>query len=114
MKKMISTILALALCCLLVTAVADEASPVGTWYIGRAMSDSIEIQVVDPEAIVLTVNEDNTFTLETAGMSASGTWTFEDSAITLTPEGTENQEPAVFKLQDGELLYEIGTILDLP
>lgn len=117
MKKMLSTILALALCCLLVTAIADEASPVGTWYIGRAMSNGAEIQVVDPEAIVLTVNEDNTFVLTTAGASASGTWTFGDSAITLVPdpqEGEEEQEPVVYRLEGGELLYDIGaTVIHL-
>lgn len=112
MKKVFSLILALAICIMLINAVADETSPVGTWYIGSAQSDGTEIRIVDPEAITLTVNEDHTFALTAMGNSTPGTWTFADSAITLTPdpqEGAEAQEPIVFTLEGDDLLYDIGT-----
>ena len=111
MKKVVSVILALVLCCLLVPAVADETVPAGTWYIGSASSDDTEIQIVDPEALLLVVNEDNTFTLTAMDMTVSGTWTIEDSALVLTlsqQEGEEQQDPTVLKYEGGDLLYSMG------
>ena len=85
MKKLISVFLALTLCCALIPAVAEEASLAGTWYISRAQADGMDIRVIDPEAMVLTVSEDGTFTLTVSsfGVTQTGTWKVEDAALKL-------------------------------
>ena len=105
MKKLVSLILCLALCCLLIPAVAEDASPVGTWYMTRAEKDGIEIKVTDNEGITLVVNEDKTFTMTVKGLGdpASGTWTFADGKLTMTVDG----ESTEFTLNNGELLYDM-------
>ena len=88
MKKLISLFLALTLCCMLIPAVSEDVSVDGTWYIAGAKSEGAEFQVVDPEAITLTINKDGTFLLNTSssGMSQEGTWTVADSVLSLTAE----------------------------
>ena len=85
MKKLISLFLALILCCALVPAGAEDVSVTGTWYMAEAKAEGVEIQVIDPEAITLTINEDGTFLLTAAtyGASQEGTWTVADSVLSL-------------------------------
>ena len=105
MKKLISLFLCLTLCCLLIPAVAEDASPVGTWYMTRAEKDDLEIKVTDNEGITLVMNEDNTFTMTIKGIgsASSGTWSFADGKLTVTVDG----ESTELALNDGELLYEM-------
>ena len=85
MKKLISLFLALILCCALIPAGAEDVSLTGTWYMAGATAEGTEIQVVDPEAITLTINEDGTFLLTASsyGASQEGTWTVADSVLSL-------------------------------
>ena len=63
MKKLIAVILSLALCCLLIPAVAEETPVAGTWYIVSANAQDQDFQVVDPEGITVTINDDGTFSI---------------------------------------------------
>ena len=106
MKKMISMVLALALCLMLVPAVAEEASVVGTWYLSRAESSQAAIDVVDPEGIVFIFAEDGTCALniKAYGATQEGTWKQEGSSVTITIQ----DQPQTFELKDGELVYAMG------
>ena len=108
MKKLISVFLALALCCALIPAVAEEASLAGTWYISRAQADGMDIRVIDPEAMVLTVSEDGTFTLTVSsfGVTQTGTWKVEDAALKLI---IDEENTSSFLISGDELVYEMGT-----
>lgn len=111
MKKLIAVILSLALCCLLIPAVAEDGSLAGTWYIKSANKDGTDIQVVDPEAITVTVNEDGTFLMSAGGASVSGTWVAADSVITMTA-GEDNATE--FTIDGDELIWDMnGTLVSL-
>ena len=111
MKKMIAVILSLALCCLLIPAVAEDGSLTGTWYIKSANKDGVDIQVVDPEGITVTVNEDGTFSMSAGSASVSGTWIAADSVITMTA-GEDNATE--FTIDGDELVWDMdGTVVYL-
>ena len=84
MKKLISLILALALCCMLVSAVADEEIT-GAWY---AKTIKAGDQEYDAAAMglnmTITLNEDGT----ASSGESTGTWTLEGDQITVTIEGS--------------------------
>ncbi len=107
MKKLISVLLSLALCCLLIPAVAETATLAGTWYISGAQSDGMEIQVVDPSAITVTINDDGTFAMSvpSMGVTQEGTWELGDGAINLLA----GEETSAFQIDGDELLYDVGT-----
>lgn len=105
MKKLLAVILSLALCCLLLPAVAEEASLAGTWHILSASAEGTEIQVVDPEAISVTVNEDGTFELTAMGTTQSGNWTVEDSVITMA---VDEENVTAFTIDGDELAFDMG------
>ena len=105
MKKIISLLLALALCCMMIPAMAENASLVGTWYIAHAEQNGSELKVVDSSAMTLEIREDGTFTMSAMGSGTDGTWTATDSAITLTA----NEEPIEFKIKGEEIIYDTGT-----
>lgn len=110
MKQLIAVILSLALFCLLIPAVAEEASPAGTWYLKAASKDGADIQVVDPEGIVVKVNEDGTFAIIVGGVTRNGTWTREDSSV-FTMALAEDDKTE-FTLDGEELVFELtGTIV---
>ena len=44
MKKLVSLLLVLCLACAVVSATAEEASPVGTWYLVRGEKDGTVVQ----------------------------------------------------------------------
>ena len=102
MKKLISIILALALCCMLLPAGAEEESLVGVWYICHATVNGEPVTVVDPEAVTVTLLEDGTGILSAAAFGAEKdcTWKFEDSKLILSAEGQADIE---IPLVDGEL-----------
>ena len=105
MKKLIAVILSLALCCLLIPAVAEEASVAGTWYIKAASKAGVDIQVVDPEGFTVTINEDGTFSLVVGGITRKGTWTREDSVLTMTLAEDNFTE---FTVDGEELVFEFA------
>lgn len=110
MKKLIAVILSLALFCLLIPAVAEEASPAGTWYLKAASKDGADIQVVDPEGIVVKVNEDGTFAIIVGGVTRNGTWTREDASV-FTMALAEDDKTE-FTLDGEELVFELtGSIV---
>ena len=112
MKKLIAVILSLALCCLLIPAVAEEASVTGTWYILDASRDGADIQVVDPEGITVVFNEDGTCTMAMGAMSGTAAWTVADSVITIT--GDEEEEKTEFKIDGDNLVFDnAGTTVRL-
>ena len=106
MKKMISMVLALALCLMLVPAVAEEASVVGTWYLSRAESSQAAIDVVDPEGIVFVFAEDGTcdVNIKAYGATQEGTWKQEGSSVTITIQ----DQAQTLELKDGDLVYSMG------
>ena len=118
MKKILAIILSLALCCMLIPAVADDADVVGTWFIAYAEQEGFDIQVIDPTAICLDVKEDGTFALGMSayGVEQAGTWTLADNMITLAPDIPEDASeaeaaslaPISFEVSDGEILYSTG------
>ena len=113
MKKLIAVILSLALCCLMIPAVAEEASVTGTWYIKTASKDGADIQVTDPEGITIVFNEDGTSTVSMGGLSGSGTWTVADSVITITGTG-EEADRLEFTIDGDELVMDnAGTLVRL-
>lgn len=106
MKKTVSILLALALCCMLIPAVAESESPVGIWYINRAESEGIEVQIVDPAAITLTINEDGTYSLNIVGTAhTEGTWSLDGVNLTLTAategDGESDDLPTEYQFSDG-------------
>ena len=106
MKKLISVILSLVLCSLLIPAVAENASLAGVWYVTRAEVSGAEVQVVDPDAIKLTVSEDGTFTMATGnyGQIQSGTWALEGSVLSLTV----GEETIAFGISGDELVMDMN------
>lgn len=103
MKKlatMISAIISTVLLCVLISA-CSNASFVGTWkFSSMSMSGSgmsIEMKVgedymgvtITEDYVVLEVNEDNTFTMTTAGEEVSGTWKEEGGKYVLTIDGED-------------------------
>ena len=100
MKKLLSVILAL---CMMLTlaAAAEEASFVGTWYAIEMSNgtDTYDIAMLGL-SIVLTVNEDGTFTMEMNGETTEGTW--EGANFTAAnPDG--EPDTIVASMEDGLL-----------
>ena len=104
MKKLISVLLVLALCCLMIPALAEE-DVTGEWY-GPYFS----------MAFTLTLNEDGTFTLDAlpAGQRAGeGTWTRDGDRMTLVVPDID--APADGVVADGvpaESMMAEGTLAD--
>ena len=98
MKKLISLFLILALCCMMIPAMADE-DITGEWYFSY-----------QGMAITMTLNEDGTFIMEIAGAATlgEGTWTAEGEKVLLTNadstiEGT---------IDDGQITVVDGELVD--
>ena len=104
MKRITALLLALALCCLLIPAVAEEdVSIVGTWYVTHQKIDDADCRVIDPDILTLEVRDDGTLTLVTTllgGKEIPGTWSVTDSVITLTVE----DDPIDVRLENGEMV----------
>ena len=102
MKKLISLVLALALCCMMIPAMAESDSLAGVWYIGHGTINGEPVVVFDPEAVTITLLEDGTGILSAAAFGAEKdcTWKFEDSKLILSAEGQADIE---IPLVDGEL-----------
>lgn len=88
MKKLISFVLALALCCMLVSAVAD-VDVTGAWYMKTMKAGDVEY---DASAMGLSMtiilNEDGTAATQGMGGAAqTGTWTLDGDQITVTIDG---------------------------
>ena len=102
MKKLISVLLALVLCCMMIPAMAESDSMAGVWYIGHATINGEPVVVYDPEVVTMTLLEDGTGVLAylALGMQIDCTWSSTDSALTVAVEGQgELQYPIV----DGEI-----------
>ena len=110
MKKLVSVILALCLAMLMVSALAEDALT-GVWYLVSAESAGVSFT---PSAIgmeiVLTMNEDGTFTTATtiAGQTTeeSGTWTATDTGANIKDTTTGDEKSLVLK--DGSLVLDMG------
>ena len=115
MKKAIALVLCLALVYALAPAVMAEADLTGTWYIGSATTNGEPIQVVDPEVITITLNEDKTYHMTVKMMSLltqEGTWEATDTEVTLNPpEGDESAAAVTYAIVDGEMEYMQGNTL---
>ena len=104
MKKLIALLMVLALCCLMIPAMAEE-DVTGEWY-GPYFS----------MAFTLTLNEDGTFTLDVlpAGQRAGeGTWTRDGDRMTLVVPDID--APADGVVADGvpaESMMAEGTLAD--
>ena len=100
MKKLISILLALALCCMMIPALAEDGIT-GDWYgeySGMVMK--------------LTLNEDGTAAMEVSGMDmgSNAGWTLDGDRFTLTVDGT----PTEGTYTDGSIQlpeYEGGPIV---
>ena len=112
MKKAIALVLCFALMCALVPAVMAETELTGTWYVGSATTNGEPIRVVDPEVIIITLNEDKTYHMEvkTLGvLTQDGTWEATDTEVTLNPpEGDESSTAVTYTIVDGELEFMQG------
>ena len=102
MKKVISVLLALALSLMMIPAFAEGADYTGTWYIQRGVSGEETLEVVDPEGITLELREDGTFAMNTAGITAEGTWTVGEDGVVLTVDGT----PTTLRVEGEELVLD--------
>ncbi len=109
MKKILSLLLMLSLCALAVPAAAETADLTGTWYISTAHEGETEVQVVDSDAIVLTVNEDGTFVLaaNAVGAEATGTWALDGDQLVLT--NTDDGQTTEFTVTDDGLTFQMNT-----
>lgn len=109
MRKILSVMLTLALCCMLIPAVAEDASLAGTWYLVKGANGDQELQVVDPEAISVVLHEDGTALLSMAayGVSKECTWSAADSVLTLD-SGVEGEDPMTLAIEDGQLAFSLG------
>ena len=121
MKKLVSLIIALAMLCLMVPAMAEETLPTGEWYL---ISVSAEGTQVDPAVfgmeMTLTLNEDGTCTM-VSEETEEGTWTFEGNTLTITDANSETvltYEEGLLKLDvsDGYMIFsqEKATPVELP
>lgn len=105
MKKLTALLLALCLGLMLIPAMAEENSVLGTWYLVSVKTSEAE---VDPAAIGMQasvdINEDGTIvtTVAQSGKTQqeSGTWTEADGKITVVTEN--NTSEAV--IEDGLLV----------
>ena len=84
MKKLISLLLALLLCC--ACAIAEEASPAGTWYLNSILYTGVTVPShyfgLD---MILTLNNDGSASIAVTGQpAAQGTWTLDNGQITVT------------------------------
>ena len=102
MKKLISVLLALVLCCMMIPAMAESDSMAGVWYIGHATINGEPVVVYDPEAITMALLEDGTgvLTITAAGAQTECKWTYADSTLTMTVEGQGDLE---YPVVDGEI-----------
>ena len=121
MKKLISILLALALCCMMIPAMAESDSMAGVWYIGRATINGEPVVVYDPEAVTVTLVEDGTgvLTVLSLNQQIECTWAYADSVLTLSAEGQEDLKLPVVDgeielAQDPMVLYLTRTPDDTP
>jgi len=106
MKKVLSVVLALCLLAGLAAAAAAEEELTGAWY-AKEMGDGETMTDISAYgmAIVLTLNEDGTASMDTGdGDVSEGTWTAEGAEVTVTIDG----EPVTGSLADGELTLSGG------
>ena len=110
MKKILSVILVLAMCCVLIPASAEDAPLAGTWYLTKGLNGEQELCVVNPEAITVTLNEDGTALLTVAAYNVSRecTWTSDGSVLTLET-GVEGEEPVTMTVEGDALVFSLGT-----
>lgn len=97
MKKLVSLLLALCLACALVSATAEETSPVGTWYLVRGEKDGTVVQTAGMITMEFTFKEDGTAELKTTvfGETADdpgATWTMADGILTVTDSAGAAQQ----------------------
>lgn len=112
MKKLISVILALALCCMLIPAVAEDVSLTGTWYISHAESNGTPLQIVDPEAITVTFAENNecTMAVPSFNLTQTGSWALDGDKVVITMPSEEDGEESStdFQIVGEELIYDLN------
>ena len=114
MKKLISLLLVLCLACAVVSATAEEASPVGTWYLVRGEKDGTVVQTAGMITMEFTFKEDGAAEMKTTvfGETADDTgasWTMADGILTVTDSTGVAQQ---MKLENGELKLDTdGTLM---
>ena len=111
MKKLLSVILVLCLCCTAITALAEE-SYAGTWVLTRAMSGDVELtaEILEQNNMKMTMEfrEDGTFTSEEITseqtQTLEGKWEIRDNQLILIIESGEQ----AIDIIDGELVLAVG------
>ena len=86
MKKFVSLLLTLFMLCSF--ALADDASPVGTWYLNSVLYSGVTVpsHYFGLDMIVTLNNDGTSVTAVTGQAAAHGTWTHEDSQITVVSD----------------------------
>ena len=107
MKKIISVFLILALCLSLASALAEDSSLPGVWYISTAESNGASLSIVDPEAITLDITDDSNFTMTAMGIGKAGTYTVKDSVLALTAD----DQTVEMQISGDELIYDAGNAI---
>ena len=105
MKKLISIVLILCMACMMIPAVAEESSLLGTWYLKEAVSGEMTLDVsMLGMNMSIELKEDGTAVVVTAygeeSASKEGTWAQDGDAVTVTVDG-----------QPGQLAYADGTLV---
>ncbi|MBE5804623.1 MAG: hypothetical protein E7316_08950 [Clostridiales bacterium] len=103
MKKIVAVLLALALC--MSVALAETVAVTGTWYLNQVSVDGTSMA---PAALgmemTMTLNEDNTASMDAMGEVVEGTWAMEGESVVITFEG----DPLAFTLVEGNLTAELS------
>lgn len=86
MKKFVSLLLTLFMLCSF--ALADDASPAGTWYLNSVLYSGVTVpsHYFGLDMIVTLNNDGTSVTAVTGQAAAHGTWTHEDSQITVVSD----------------------------
>ena len=109
MKKLIAVLLVLCLGCMMIPALAEGDSLVGTWYLTKAESQGVTMPVDGTGiSMTLTLKEDGSFDLEESAFgqtqTASGTWAATVTGVALTVQG----ETLEAKVADDAIVLEVS------
>lgn len=107
MRKLISIVLILCMACMMIPAVAEENSLIGTWYLKEAVSGEMTLDVsMLGMSMSIELKEDGTAEVVTAygeeSSAKEGTWTQDGETVTVTADG----EPGQLTFADGTLIME--------
>ena len=109
MKKLISLVLILCMACMLIPAVAEEESVLGTWYLKEAVMEGLTLQASDlGMSITMEFGEDGTLVVTTSYGGdpevETDTWVQDGSVITITSNGQDMP----LTLANGVLSMDMG------